>query len=187
VELATLRNEVEYLQGVLNELVPELLDFARPSVLTGTTTKVTTRAGSAYVTVNRDPEGGRPVEVFFNVGKAGSDIAAMAEALGRLASLALRKGATLGGVANQLEGVGGNGNFGKAIPHAIAGALTDANKQRPVRVETPQARPDEGVVEAVEEAARPNGRFDICPDCHNASLTWQEGCSKCLACGYSAC
>lgn len=189
-ELTVLRDEVAYLQGVLNDLVPELVEFARPDVLVGTTTKVTTRAGSAYVTVNRDESSGRPVEVFFNVGKAGSDIAAMAEGLGRLASLALRKGATLGGVANQLEGVGGSGSFGKAIPHAIAGALTDANKQHPDRVPSPQARPVEGVPannpEPEEPAARAP-RFDICPECHNASLTWQEGCSKCVVCGFSAC
>lgn len=179
-----LRSEFERVQELLLTLNDSgvLTEWQRPDNLHGTTTKVETRAGAAYVTVNRDASSGRPVEVFFNVGKAGSDVAAMAEALGRLASLALRKGATLGGVANQLEGVGGQSQFNRAIPHAIGVALSAENhsteapvpvKEEPASVAPPVA------------SARPD--YDLCPECGNSSVVWQEGCSKCLSCGYSAC
>ncbi len=29
--------------------------------------------------------------------------------------------------------------------------------------------------------------FDICPECGSGTLAYQEGCQKCVACGYSAC
>ena len=195
-ELARLRAENEYLLSTIADLGPDLIEFDRPDVLSGTTQKVATRAGSAYVTVNRDADTGRPVEVFFNVGKAGSEVAAMAEALGRLASLALRKGATIGGVANQLDGVGGTSQFNRSIPHAISTALTVENKRAfakvadEPKVQLTVSNPDgdfefEGVLKSSEP--RGGGRFDICPECHNASLSYQEGCSKCALCGYSAC
>lgn len=105
-------------------------EFTRPDVLKGETIKARTAAGTAYVTVNRDDKG-EAREVFFNVGKAGSDITGLAEAMGRLASLALRKGATLGGVANQMEGVGGSGNFNRPLAAALGKALSDINRPAP--------------------------------------------------------
>lgn len=199
-ELDRLSAEVELLQAELASVIPFAVDYRRPDVLEGTTSKILTRAGSAYVVVNRDPAGGQPVEVFFNVGKAGSEVASLAEALGRLASLALRKGATLGGVANQLAGVGGISQFNKAIPHAIGEALTAENERERSKLLTPETvislstptadyeyvgrlisttirQPDE------EEPSR----FDLCPECSNFSLVREEGCSKCNLCGFSAC
>ena len=175
----------------LYALVPHLVEFERPSVLRGSTHKVATRAGSAYVTVNRDSGSSRPVEVFFNVGKAGSEVAALSEALGRLASLALRKGATLGGVANQLAGVGGNGSFNRAIPAALSIALTEANTAEPDYDDPILHSGWEDIVLAEPVLGSPpevvSGRADLCPECDNLSLVYQEGCSKCPICGYAAC
>ncbi|MDO8429343.1 MAG: hypothetical protein Q7S88_01820, partial [Candidatus Daviesbacteria bacterium] len=28
---------------------------------------------------------------------------------------------------------------------------------------------------------------DLCPECGNAALVFEEGCKKCYSCGYSAC
>jgi len=184
--------------GEFTALAPSFAEYQRPDVLDGTTSKVATRAGTAYVTVNRDPSGGRPVEVFFNVGKAGSEVAAMAEGLGRLASLALRSGATLGGVANQLEGVGGTSQFNRSICHAIGQALTTENA-RPalvskgledtvaITVSNPDGNFEFAGRLVRSEPSGGSGKFDLCPECHNASLSYQEGCSKCALCGYSAC
>lgn len=188
---------------LLASLIPYAIDYVRPDVLSGSTSRVSTRAGTAYVTVNRDASDGHPVEVFFNVGKAGSEVAALAEALGRLASLSLRKGATLGGVANQLEGVGGNGNFNKSIAHAISEALTAENARRTSVLEEairPEvtlniSNPDGDFEfrgrlvssEPTQESPATARTFDICPECHNASLMREEGCSKCALCGFSAC
>jgi hypothetical protein len=61
----------------------------RPTTLHGMTYRKETPLGTAFVTVNING-GNRPFEVFMNVGKAGSDVAAVSEALGRLISLILR-------------------------------------------------------------------------------------------------
>ena len=175
----------------IEELLSYAVEFERPVTLTGETMRVDTRAGSAFVTVNRD-ETGRPVEVFANVGRSGSDLTSMTEALGRLASLALRKGATLGGVANQLEGVGGNGNFNKPVPHAIGQALTVLNRGGSGDGENQATDAESGGL--VLDSPNPRSHYpmatstvDLCPDCHMTSLVNQEGCSKCPLCGYSRC
>src|SRR5205085_4362597 len=61
----------------------------RPHSLAGATYRMETPIGTAFVTVNDTPAG-EPFEVFVQVGKAGSDTMAVAEALGRLVSLVLR-------------------------------------------------------------------------------------------------
>ena len=95
--------------------------WTRPESLVGRTHK--TRAGTqtAYVTVNRDND--RPVEVFVSVGKSGTGIMEMGEALGRLASIGLQQGLNLGDLIDQLDGVGNNGVLNRSLPSAIAAAL----------------------------------------------------------------
>jgi ribonucleoside-diphosphate reductase alpha chain len=193
------------------ELIKQLVEaqrseaeWERPEALTGRTIKVATKSEAAYVTINRD-EGGVPREVFFNIGKSGDDVTAMAEALGRLASLALRKGATLGGVANQLEGIGGMSNiaWSKSIPHAIGQALTAENKreadeathkelQRALEAHFDQDQSDDILPwdddedESVDEPEVVPGATQ-CPSCREIALVLEEGCKKCFNCSYSAC
>ena len=63
----------------------------RPAVVIGRTHKIGTPVGKAFITVNRNGETGtKPFEVFINIGKSGSDLSSMAEALGRLISGWLR-------------------------------------------------------------------------------------------------
>jgi ribonucleoside-diphosphate reductase alpha chain len=180
----------------IDSLAPYGISYSRPTVLQGETHRIVTKAGTAYVTINRDQYDGKPVEVFFNVGKAGSDLTAMSEGLGRIASLALRHGASLGGVAHQLEGVGGNGNLQKSIPAAISEALTKSNQKKNFKVEVNSEEiksvklEDIGVFDAADHPELPTlsvSRADLCPECGNASLVREEGCSKCQVCGYSAC
>ena len=97
------------------------------------THKVNAPEGKINVTINSDEHG--PLEVFVNVGKAGSDIAALAEALGRLISLNLRVLSPLSQVdrakeiAEQLRGIGGSRSVGfgaqqiRSLPDAVARAL----------------------------------------------------------------
>jgi ribonucleoside-diphosphate reductase alpha chain len=189
----------------LAELLPFTVETKRPEALRGETRKVKTAAGTAYVTVNRDDDG-RPIEMFVNVGKAGSDIMELGEAIGRLASLALRKGATLGGVANQLEGIGGNGKFNKPLAHAIGSALTEINID-----DTHAPRVFVGVDVANGSATTVSSKSldssfvvefdpnadnvtftrsltgDLCPDCQSFAVAFEEGCKKCHVCGWSAC
>jgi len=105
----------------------------RPAVVHGYTRQVSAPEGKINVTINSDELG--PLEVFVNVGKAGSDIAALAEALGRLISLNLRVLSPLSQtdrakeIAEQLRGIGGSRSVGfgmqqiRSLPDAVARAL----------------------------------------------------------------
>ena len=91
----------------------------RPLVVHGSTYKMETPVGKAYVTVNSNGEGREnPFEVFVTVGKAGSDVQAMADALGRLISLVLRLASPVSEnervkqVVHQLGGIGGSRHVG---------------------------------------------------------------------------
>jgi len=61
----------------------------RPSMVEGVTYSTDTPVGKTFITINHD-ENKQPFEVFITVGKSGSDVTAMADALGRMISLNLR-------------------------------------------------------------------------------------------------
>lgn len=103
----------------------------RPMVLQGSTYRVETPVGQAYVTINTNG-GNQPVELFINVGKAGSDVTAMAEALGKLISLTFRMASPIPQIerahkiAAMLIGIGGARSLGfgenrvRSLPDAVA-------------------------------------------------------------------
>ena len=62
-----------------------------------------TGCGKLFVTMNDDEYG--PREVFANMGKAGGCASSNTEALGRLISLALKKGASAQEIVKQLKGI----------------------------------------------------------------------------------
>ncbi|MGQ9804176.1 MAG: adenosylcobalamin-dependent ribonucleoside-diphosphate reductase [Anaerolineae bacterium] len=158
----------------------------RPHILEGRTYRIGTPLGTAYVTVNCNGEG-EPCEVFLNVGKAGSDTAAVAEAIGRLISLILRVPSPLPArrrlqqVVRQLRGIGGGRptGFGRdrvqSLPDGIAQVLAEflgleASPEHPATAQLPLF---------------PLG--DLCPECGHATLVNEEGCRRCYTCGYSEC
>ncbi|MDZ4766554.1 MAG: adenosylcobalamin-dependent ribonucleoside-diphosphate reductase [Chloroflexota bacterium] len=111
--------------------------YPRPKKLSGITVHCQTPYGTAYVTMNSD-EHGYPFEVFITApGKAGSDLQADAEGLGRLISLQLRSTAPqnrmqmLKLIVDQLQGIGGARSIGlgpnrvTSLPDAVAGALME--------------------------------------------------------------
>jgi ribonucleotide reductase alpha subunit len=61
----------------------------RPRALTGKTYSIDTPAGKAFITINENG-GEQPFEAFINTAKAGSETAAVSEAIGRLISYILR-------------------------------------------------------------------------------------------------
>ena len=103
----------------------------RPGVVHGSTYQLETPMGKAYITINTNG-GEQPIEVFVNVGKAGSDVTAMAEAMGRLISLVLRVSSPISPmerahrVASELIGIGGARSLGfgenrvRSLPDAVA-------------------------------------------------------------------
>jgi ribonucleoside-diphosphate reductase alpha chain len=115
----------------------------RPPVVYGYTRQIRAPEGKANITLNSDQDG--LLEVFVNVGKAGSDIAALAEALGRLISLHLRVVSPLSPderareIVDQLRGIGGSRAVGfgpdqiRSLPDAVARALELHLEEHPER------------------------------------------------------
>ena len=169
----------------------------RPSALPGTTYRKETPLGTAYITVNVNGHA-QPFEVFLNVGKAGSDVAAVSEALGRLISLGLRLPSPLDPVermklvVDQLAGIGGGRSMGfganrvRSLPDAIAQVLRE-HLNGHFDGEDDESGDTETYVEQLPLpiADRPIGH--LCPDCGQAAFIPTEGCRKCYACGYSEC
>lgn len=107
----------------------------RPAVLHGYTRNIKAPEGTVNITVNSDEVG--PLEVFVNVGRSGSDVAALAEALGRLISITLRipspmsQEDRLREMVSQLRGIGGSRTIGfgpeqvRSLPDAVGKALDE--------------------------------------------------------------
>lgn len=179
-------------EGKKEEATPQLI-LERPLKVEGATYRIVTPLGSAFITVNQDVNG-NPFEVFITIGKAGSEVAAMAEALGRMISTTLRFGNHLPPVerareiVDQLRGIGGGRSVGfgpnkiRSLPDAVAKALSlhfgFANGENNHEV------PDEKETVPKDEMKVIG---DICPACGSPALVYQEGCSKCHACGHSEC
>ncbi|HET8630111.1 MAG TPA: adenosylcobalamin-dependent ribonucleoside-diphosphate reductase [Thermomicrobiales bacterium] len=188
---------------------------ARPPVLHGYTRNIKAPEGTVNITVNSDEEG--PLEVFINVGRGGSDVSALAEALGRLISLALRipspmaQDDRLREMASQLRGIGGSRTIGfgpeqvRSLPDAVGKALDEhldglpALQPPPMQLPLPTAA-DADAPDASHARAGKNGHSqadphhaayrmtgNLCPECGSTTLVYQEGCKKCLSCGYSEC
>jgi ribonucleoside-diphosphate reductase alpha chain len=172
----------------------------RPASLNGVTARERTPFGTAFVTINYangNPK--EPFEVFVRLGKAGSDLEADAEALGRLLSLVLRlpspmtREERLREVIDQLEHIGGSrfSGFGpervRSMPDGIARVLSRW-------LETVTGNEENLSLQAAEDVISRNGNLhqvvatgDFCPRCRQASLITQQGCLRCTDCGYKEC
>lgn len=143
-------------------------------VVFGKTIKDTTPWGSIYITLNFD--GKEPFEIFINVGKSGSELKAMTEALSRVISIGLRSGCSLEDFIDTLKGLSGkeywmlncdDDHVARSIPDAIALLL-------------------EKLIDRKVIAARRHDKSMLCPDC-GAPLEMISGCEYCFSCGYSPC
>jgi len=194
---------------------------ARPFKVSGSTYRITTPMGTAFITINENDKK-EPIELFVNIGKAGSDLAAMAEALGRTISTTFRFRGDLSPkqrakeIALQLSGIGGRRSVGfgpnkiLSLPDAVSialschynfkingnltvgqylggnGALVSGTVST-VAANTHQetdAKLDP-VADTVSLSKAHVG--DICPSCGASAFVYEEGCSKCHACGHSEC
>ncbi len=173
----------------------------RPQVLRGSTYKINTPFGMAYITIN--DLNGTPAEIFLNVGKAGSDVFAMSEALGRVCSLFLRygdHGNKVNLLIKHLKGIGGSGaiGFGANRVESIADAVAKALEMHQEGISSLSEMAAASVqtyvpvteVKPASPAATPKAAgtsTDLCPSCGSASLVNVEGCKTCTSCGYSRC
>ncbi|PYM83520.1 MAG: adenosylcobalamin-dependent ribonucleoside-diphosphate reductase [Candidatus Rokuibacteriota bacterium] len=157
----------------------------RPHSLAGKTYRKETPIGTAFITVN-ETEDGEPFEVFVQVGKGGSDTMAVAEALGRLISLTLRLPSPLTPqrrleeVISQLSRIGGAQPMGfgagkvLSLPDALGRTLAEHIGQ----IKAPGSPSD------TNERRRIG---DLCKECGQATFVYEEGCKKCLSCGFNEC
>ena len=173
----------------------------RPDVITGRTQKILTGYGALYVTVNEDDRG--LFEVFAQIGRGGGYTASFTEGIARLVSLCLRSGVPVDEIIDQLEGIRSpriavdHGERVYSIPDAIARAMKRHIGMQKTGIQPPVETFDElgGAVETdvelekesrdVEEMLK-KGLNPECPEC-GKQLTYEEGCVKCLSCGYSEC
>ena len=131
----------------------------RPAVLYGATYEKETPLGTAFITINDDLEEGLAREIFVNIGKAGTDVYAANEALGRAITLYLQdsrnpdKEAVL---VKHFSGIGGQSSVGfgerriTSVPDAIAKSLIEHSETFPLR--------EENIRLAAESAAAPTPR-----------------------------
>ena len=84
--------------------MPATASPPRPDVLEGVTTRLNTERGELFVTVSTDVSGS-PTEVFGRLGKAGSFEHGVTELACRLATLALRSGATARDIVSECQGI----------------------------------------------------------------------------------
>jgi ribonucleoside-diphosphate reductase alpha chain len=176
----------------------------RPYKRRGYTVSKATPSGTAHITMNEDEEG-HPFEVFLEIGKAGSDIKAMAEAMGRLMSLILRMASPVSPlervreIVKQISGIGGarSYGFGKrrvlSLPDAVGQALAENYLNISQGTEADGQGSEMGVDVAVDGALAHKasiaaaGSVDLCPSCGDSAFVRIEGCQTCYACGYSEC
>jgi len=144
---------------------------------------IQTSVGKLNVKLGYDPETGEPFEVWLDVSRSGTIMAADREAIARLISLLLRVDSHVTPtrrvqlIIDQLQGIQGGDptGFGPSkvfsVPDAVAKALSRL-------LDGPDAK--------CRGCSLPPPP-DICPECHGATLYRAGGCEECASCGYSKC
>ena len=166
---------------------PAMIPRPRPDVTRGITRKMRTGCGNLYVTINED-DACKAFEVFSTIGKAGGCAVSQTEAICRLISFALRSGADLVPIIEQLKGISchsmawGQGGKILSCADAISRALEmylREKEERPV----PAGAPPQRKTGPINIRLSKKG---ACPDC-GGIVEHDSGCVICRACGYSEC
>lgn len=168
---------------------------ATPVMARGVRVKKKCDVGSVYASVFYEAGDG-PVEIFVTLGKSGGYLAAAAEVTGRLSSLALKYGATLEEIAEELVGIScgykvgmGNGAV-LSMFDAVGKVLIEISKGEQLNMfDSEKETIDNKVLSDLrEKQSQLESKFNACPDC-GSPLIAEEGCFKCINsfCGYSKC
>ena len=155
---------------------------SRPQLLSGETQRMDTGCGKLFVIMNDDEYG--PREVFANMGKAGGCASSNTEALGRLISLALKKGASAGEIVEQLKGIRCHVPYGIGANATLscADAIGKALERRYVAGAAAAAAGGSQTQLSFAQVAQ-----GACPECHGAAIEHEGGCVVCRECGFSKC
>src|SRR5688572_20777844 len=173
-----------------NQTKPELAStFAadpkkpRPRALKGKTYNVETPVGKAFVTINENG-GDQPFEAFINTAKAGSETAAVSEAIGRLISYILRMASPIKAtdrmheIVRQLMGIGGGRSLGfgpnrvRSLPDGIGQVLDMYLREKAGAPSVTEEKTNGNGGHTIEEAvfAKAMKIGDLCPECGEAAV-----------------
>lgn len=181
--------------------------FKRPEVLRGSTIKLKSAMleSSMYLTINHivlnegtPNETVRPFEIFISTKDPNSQ--PWIVALTRMISAAWRKGGDYAFVIEELKAVhdprGGSflpgGVFVPSILAHIGLAIERHMESLKLLSSSSLSEEAKALIAAKKEALEAKGAGTIagavsCPKCYDKSLVVMDGCSTCLACGYSKC
>jgi ribonucleoside-diphosphate reductase alpha chain len=168
---------------------------ATPIMARGVRLKKKCDLGSVYTSIFYEAGDG-PVEVFVNLGKSGGFMSGAAEATGRLASLALKYGAGLDEIAEEMVGIScgqkvglGNGTI-LSMFDAVGKSLLEVSRGEQLDIFACEKDSiDTKAIESIRvKQADLESKTISCPDC-GSPLRAEEGCFKCTNefCGYSKC
>lgn len=176
-----------------------------PEVIAAVRIRQATPFGHMHVNITVDVKTDQELEVFAQLGKAGDVAASDLEAICRMVSLYLRSGGNLLAAAKQLEGIGSSLSIptkdgrilslGDALGTTIKKYLA-AKKKHGIKsillgecdVESQPVQEDQVIKHKYSAADEAMAAFKLrCPECSVGTLTFLEGCKKCVSCGYSAC
>ncbi len=189
-----------------------LVPRERPITVSGVTERVRTGHGTMFVTVNFD-ESGNPFELFTTLGKAGGCDSAQLDAISRLVSLALRSNVDPDEILDNLRGITccpawDGGTLVRSAPDGAALALSRHLKGHATPMTPPEASitplalfPGDAQPKVETNGGNGNGNGNrngqptikapinasLCPDCSVGNLVFQEGCARCMDCGYTKC
>jgi ribonucleoside-diphosphate reductase alpha chain len=180
-----------------------------PEIMPSVRIRQITPFGNMHVKISVDPQRDREMEVFAQLGKGGDVANSDLEAICRMISLFLRCGGELKLSLDQLEGIGSSltvpSRDGRimSLADGLAKSLNrylDVKKRYglhaillgEVNPDDLASSPDEAPTMSFKKSGRAGtgtgGAFKIkCPSCEASNLVFEEGCCKCMGCGYSQC
>ena len=175
-----------------------LVPRERPASVLGITERVRTGHGTMYVTVNFDDDN-KPFELFTAIGKAGGSEPAHLEGLSRLVSLCLRSGVDPNAIIYHLSGITSepvwdNGVLIRSaedgVAHVLRRHLNGPNNPGLSSMKSDGAA-QLGLFTTPKFAESsidyvPGVPLGGCPKCQGRVIH-QEGCIRCLECGYTKC
>ena len=145
-------------------------------------------------------QNGTPIEVFCENGKAGKCDSASTEAITRLISLCLRSQIDPNEVVEQLRNITccpiwEDGFHIMSLPDAISkvlhdhinnSVLTKENFDAAVNKIRSQTYEDPNISDSINHNLTTETTMNICIEC-GGEIIHEEGCMKCLSCGWTKC
>ena len=185
----------------------ELSPIKLPEIMPCVRIRQMTPFGNMHVKVSVDPIAQREREVFAQLGKGGDVANSDLEAICRILSLWLRSNGSLKMALKQLEGIGSSLSVATKdgrIMSLADGLATALNRYLQAKEESGLhglllggATPDTSKVtttdmqasslKAAKQPSKNTTQYKLkCPAC-SSNLSFEEGCVKCHACGFSQC